>query len=61
MTSGELSPGGPQGPKEEFSLGEIAGRMEIISPRDISLAKFLGSGGYGEVRPRAPALISKAQ
>ncbi len=23
--------------------------MEIIDPRDITLVKFLGSGGYGEV------------
>ena len=27
----------------------MAGRMEIISLHEISLAKFLGSGGYGEV------------
>lgn len=23
--------------------------MEVIQPKDVSLAKFLGSGGYGEV------------
>lgn len=37
--------------KEEFSVGQMAGRMEIISAHEISMAKFLGSGGYGEVRP----------
>lgn len=26
-------------------------RMEIIKPEDIQLAKFLGAGGYGEVKP----------
>lgn len=31
----------------------MAGRMEIIMPSDISLNKFLGSGGYGEVRAQA--------
>ena len=34
---------------DEWSLIQMAGRMEIISIHDISLAKFLGSGGYGEV------------
>ena len=33
----------------EFSLQRIASTMEIIDPRDITLVKFLGSGGYGEV------------
>ena len=28
---------------------DIAERMEVIHPKDVSLAKFLGSGGYGEV------------
>ena len=28
---------------------DIAERMEVISPGDVTLAKFLGSGGYGEV------------
>ena len=27
----------------------MSDRLEIISPRDVSLVKFLGSGGYGEV------------
>lgn len=35
--------------KNEFSLQRIASTMEIIDPRDITLVKFLGSGGYGEV------------
>ena len=34
---------------EQFSLQRIASTMEIIDPRDITLVKFLGSGGYGEV------------
>ncbi|DBA77349.1 TPA: hypothetical protein ACH3X2_000866 [Trebouxia sp. C0005] len=40
----------PNEPREsEFSLQRIASTMEIIDPRDITLVKFLGSGGYGEV------------
>ena len=40
----------PTEPREsEFSLQRIASTMEIIDPRDITLVKFLGSGGYGEV------------
>ena len=36
----------------------MAGRMEIISLHDISLAKFLGSGGYGEVScPVVPSCV----
>ena len=27
----------------------VSDRLEIISPHDVSLVKFLGSGGYGEV------------
>ena len=27
----------------------ISDRLEIISPNDVSLVKFLGAGGYGEV------------
>ena len=38
-----------KGEVDEWSLIQMAGRMEIISIHDISLAKFLGSGGYGEV------------
>ncbi|KAK9861158.1 hypothetical protein WJX84_004717 [Apatococcus fuscideae] len=30
-------------------LEDIAERMEVISPEDVSLVKFIGSGGYGEV------------
>ena len=42
--------GGKQsGKTDEWSLIQMAGRMEIISLHEISLAKFLGSGGYGEV------------
>lgn len=33
-----------------YDLDDIAERMEIISPNDIELVKFLGAGGYGEVR-----------
>ena len=32
-----------------LDLGGIAGRMEVIQPKDVSLVKYLGSGGYGEV------------
>ena len=32
-----------------WDYGDIAERMEVIHPKDVSLAKFLGSGGYGEV------------
>ncbi|KAK9820412.1 hypothetical protein WJX72_010037 [[Myrmecia] bisecta] len=32
-----------------YDLEEIAERMEVISPADVQLVKFLGSGGYGEV------------
>lgn len=28
---------------------QLKERMEVISPQDITLVKFLGSGGYGEV------------
>lgn len=41
----EPSHGGPG----QSSLERIASTMEIIDPRDITLVKFLGSGGYGEV------------
>lgn len=34
---------------EPITLQRIASTMEIIDPRDITLVKFLGSGGYGEV------------
>lgn len=56
VTSGELSPSvaapAPSKPADKgFDLGEIQGRVEFIEPGDISLAKFLGSGGYGEVGP----------
>ena len=27
----------------------VSDRLEIILPEDVSLVKFLGSGGYGEV------------
>lgn len=33
----------------KFNYNDIAERMEVIDPKDVSLAKFLGSGGYGEV------------
>jgi hypothetical protein len=36
-----------------YDLDDIAERMEIISPNDIELVKFLGAGGYGEVCPAA--------
>ena len=29
----------------------VSDRLEIILPEDVSLVKFLGSGGYGEVGP----------
>jgi hypothetical protein len=49
LSSQELAPA-PNTKKDDLMLGQISGRMEIISPNEISLAKFLGSGGYGEVR-----------
>jgi hypothetical protein len=62
VTSGELSPSVAPAPSNKaadrgFDLGEIAGRVEFISPNDISLAKFLGSGGYGEVQPLLAHLL----
>ena len=32
-----------------IDYNSIAGRMEVIQPKDVSLVKYLGSGGYGEV------------
>ena len=46
---------------DEWSLIQMAGRMEIISLHEISLAKFLGSGGYGEVTYQACYLDGHAQ
>jgi hypothetical protein len=40
-----------------YDLDEIAERMEIISPTDIELVKFLGAGGYGEVRKVPTAML----
>ena len=46
MSAGQVaSTAGPQG----NSLLTVSDRLEIISPHDVSLVKFLGSGGYGEV------------
>jgi len=53
--------GGARASGRELSQAQMyqgmAGRMEIISPGDVTLAKFLGSGGYGEARrpPVAPS------
>lgn len=33
---------------------DLAQRMEIIAPSEIQLVKFLGAGGYGEVRRGLP-------
>ena len=38
------------GMSQQAMFQDMAGRMEIISPDDVTLVKFLGSGGYGEVR-----------
>ena len=38
-----------QGPVAPIDYNGIAGRMEVIMPEDVSLVKYLGSGGYGEV------------
>ena len=38
-----------QGPIAPIDYNGIAGRMEVILPKDVSLVKYLGSGGYGEV------------
>ncbi len=47
-----------EGKTDEWSLIQMAGRMEIISLHEISLAKFLGSGGYGEVSsPVMPSCV----
>ena len=35
---------------------DLAQRMEIIAPTEIQLIKFLGAGGYGEVRLASSAL-----
>lgn len=43
------APTEPAHGSEQFTLQRIASTMEIIDPRDITLVKFLGSGGYGEV------------
>lgn len=36
-------------PSQTVDLAGIVERMEIIDPADITLSKFLGSGGYGDV------------
>lgn len=54
LSSGEVT---PTPCNDEFGVVKMAGRMEIINANEISMAKFLGSGGYGEVRDAyAPAL-----
>ena len=55
--------GGARASGRELSEAQMyqgmAGRMEIISPGDVTLAKFLGSGGYGEARrPRVTPSMS---
>lgn len=35
--------------QRNFNLREISDKLEIISPEDVTLLKFLGAGGYGEV------------
>ena len=46
ITSTGLPAGTAAAPKAPFLVSD---RLEIISPHDVSLVKFLGSGGYGEV------------
>ncbi len=46
LSSGEVA---PSPCNDEFGVVKMAGRMEIINANEISMAKFLGSGGYGEV------------
>ncbi|KAK9790346.1 hypothetical protein WJX73_008358 [Symbiochloris irregularis] len=40
--------GASAGPRK-LDLREISDRLEIINPEDVTLLKFLGAGGYGEV------------
>ena len=47
VTSGSSGLGTPR----NIGFQALAERMEIISPQDIQLVRFLGAGGYGEVRP----------
>ena len=35
--------------RRNINLSSISDRLEIISPEDVTLMKFLGAGGYGEV------------
>ncbi|KAK9835331.1 hypothetical protein WJX81_003108 [Elliptochloris bilobata] len=47
---GEKAGGSGRGEMSQQAMYQgMAGRMEIISPGDVTLVKFLGSGGYGEV------------
>jgi hypothetical protein len=55
-SGGHKSRGSRRGGMPRYDLDEIAERMEIISPTDIELVKFLGAGGYGEVR-QDPTII----
>jgi len=63
-TAGAGDGGGARAAGRELSEAQMyqgmAGRMEIISPGDVTLAKFLGSGGYGEAcrPPAAPPTAS---
>ena len=39
--------------QQQQGFAALRERMEIISPADIKLVKFLGAGGYGEVSSKA--------
>lgn len=41
--------GGSAVSQSRIDLRDISDRLEIISPEDVTLVKFLGAGGYGEV------------
>ena len=43
------SGGTPTSTEPLYDYDVIAERMEVISPNDVTLVKFIGSGGYGEV------------
>ena len=47
MQSGSSGAVTPRTQQQGFAA--LRERMEIISPADIKLVKFLGAGGYGEV------------
>ena len=45
----QASTGSGMSAPPRLDLRDISDRLEIISPEDVTLVKFLGAGGYGEV------------